>query len=310
MPGRGGPAPRGAGVAPRRASPPGSSARSRSSSACSASPNAGSPTSSIGACMRAVDVVEHQPRLDRAVPAVGLEADDGADRLAGLRGELRAGAEQHAARAGAAGGERERDVAALASGFGSSSSAAGTSSEIGRLPCPNGASCSSSSASAERQLVAGDDRVDAHLAAQVLGCEDGGGVLGERLAERVDVGRARSSARPRRGGRRGGAGAARPPRRPPSRSKAGIERPEPVPSSPSSAISTAGRWWRSAMRAATIPITPGCQSSAASTYAALRRPARRPAPRRRSGSASRRRGARRSRRRAPARPRAPAPGPR
>ena len=52
---------------------------------------------------------------------------------------------------------------------------------------------------------------------------------------------------------------------PPSRSKAGIERPEPVPSSPSSAISTHGRWWRSAIREATMPMTPGCQSSPAST---------------------------------------------
>ena len=44
--------------------------------------------------------------------------------------------------------------------------------------------------------------------------------------------------------------------------------PSPCPSSPSSAISTTGRWWRSASREATIPITPGCQPSPASTYAA------------------------------------------
>ena len=44
---------------------------------------------------------------------------------------------------------------------------------------------------------------------------------------------------------------------PASRSKAGIERPEPVPSSPSSASITHGRWWRSAIREATIPMTPG-----------------------------------------------------
>ena len=40
-----------------------------------------------------------------------------------------------------------------------------------------------------------------------------------------------------------------------------------MPSSPSSAIRIAGRWWRSAIREATIPITPGCQPSAASTSA-------------------------------------------
>ena len=42
-------------------------------------------------------------------------------------------------------------------------------------------------------------------------------------------------------------------------------RPEPVPCSPSSAIRTTGRWWRSARREATIPITPGCQPSEART---------------------------------------------
>ena len=45
-------------------------------------------------------------------------------------------------------------------------------------------------------------------------------------------------------------------------------RPDPRPVAPSSATSTNGRWWRSARREATIPITPGCQSSPASTYAA------------------------------------------
>ena len=62
--------------------------------------------------------------------------------------------------------------------------------------------------------------------------------------------------------------------------------PTRCPASPSSAISTAGRWWRSAIREATIPITPGCQPSPASTYAGARARARPPAPRRRTGSAS------------------------
>ena len=62
--------------------------------------------------------------------------------------------------------------------------------------------------------------------------------------------------------------ARRRPARPAGRS-AGIERPEPgAARRRRSAISTAGRWWRSAMREATMPMTPGCQSSPARTYAA------------------------------------------
>ncbi len=90
--------------------------------------------------------------------------------------------------------------------------------------------------------------------------------------KRVDVRRGAPGSPRRRGGRRGARGARRTPRSPPSRSNAGIERPEPVPCSPSSATSTHGRWWRSAIREATIPMTPGCHPSPASTYA-LRSPA-------------------------------------
>ena len=43
-------------------------------------------------------------------------------------------------------------------------------------------------------------------------------------------------------------------------------RPLPLPPpSPSSETTTTGRWWRSTSREATIPITPGCQSSPART---------------------------------------------
>ena len=45
------------------------------------------------------------------------------------------------------------------------------------------------------------------------------------------------------------------------RSTPGIERPEPVPFSPNSAIANAGRPKRSFRRAATRPTTPGCQPS-------------------------------------------------
>ena len=51
-----------------------------------------------------------------------------------------------------------------------------------------------------------------------------------------------------------------------SRSKPGMLRPLPrPPPSPSSETTTTGRWWRSTSREATIPTTPGCQSSPAST---------------------------------------------
>ena len=43
-------------------------------------------------------------------------------------------------------------------------------------------------------------------------------------------------------------------------------RPDPrPPPSPSSEMTTTGRWWRSTSREATIPITPGCQPSPART---------------------------------------------
>ena len=44
-----------------------------------------------------------------------------------------------------------------------------------------------------------------------------------------------------------------------------MERPLPLPAPSSSAISTAGRWNRSTMRDATIPTTPACHPSRAST---------------------------------------------
>ncbi len=63
---------------------------------------------------RRAGVAEHQARLDGAVPAVRLEPDGGVDRLVRARGQALARAELHAARARAAGVQRERDVAALA----------------------------------------------------------------------------------------------------------------------------------------------------------------------------------------------------
>ena len=80
--------------------------------------------------------------------------------------------------------------------------------------------------------------------------------------------RARSSAPRRRGGRRGAAG-----RRAPRRARRGGRRrgssgPSRCPRRRRARSAPPGRWWRSAIREATMPITPGCQPSAASTYAA------------------------------------------
>ena len=220
-------------------------------------------------------LAQHQPGLDRAVVAVDLEPDRGVDGLA--RARRAAGCPRRSAtqreRAPPA-RERERDVAALPpSPRGSESCAPGTSSATRRVALPERrerARAPRPAPSVER--VARRDGVDAHLRHEVLGREHAAAWAANASRNAVDARRARSSGPRRRGGRRSAAGARRAACRPPSRSKPGIERPEPVPSSPSSAISTAGRWWRSAIRAATIPITPGMPALAGEHVRAARSP--------------------------------------
>ena len=108
------------------------------------------------------------------------------------------------------------------------------------------------------ELLALDDGVNAlqrrrvaRLAEHLLG------VCGRTPARTPPGARARSPGPPRRDGRRSGAGD----RRRRSAPRAGRTRrccsPEPLPVSPRRArFNTIGRWWRSARREATIPITP------------------------------------------------------
>ena len=238
-------------------------------------------------------VAEHQPRLDGAVAAVDLEAHGASTGSPGSPA-ARAGAELDAARAGAAGGERERDVAALAHRrAGRSSSAAGTSSETAGLPCPNGFERSSSSARLERERVAGRDGVDA--------LDGGRGPRGRACAaawatnasRNASTRRGRSSGRRRRGGRRGAAGRRRrrPGRRagrsPGSSGRSRCPRRRRARSGRSGG-SGARRCGRRRSRS-----RPGASPRRRARSAARGRPARPAAPRPRSGCGSRRRGARR-----------------
>ena len=243
--------------------------RSAVSSASSAAPNVGLPHHRDRRRQRRLGVAEHEPRLDRAVVAVDLEPHGRVDRLARRRGQRAAAAEGDAARARAARRERERDVAALPHRprvveqrardeqrrLGVAHAERG---EPLRAPRPAAAASASPGTTASTRWTG----------TRSSGASDAAACATNAARNASTARRARSCSP---------AAARWPPWRsrsalaassPPSRSNAGIERPEPVPSSPSSAISTAGRWWRSAIREATMPITPGCQPSAASTYAA------------------------------------------
>ena len=156
---------------------------------------------------------------------------------------------------------------------------------------PNGARRSSSSASVEPERVARHDRVDALGGHEVVAAQRAPRRAPANAARKPSSALApRSPARRRRGGRRGAPGA----RAQASQAAEQVEggdasAPSPVPRSPSSAMSTAGRWWRSAMREATIPITPGVPALAGEHVApALLAALARPAPRRRTGCAARR----------------------
>ena len=117
----------------------------------------------------------------------------------------------------------------------------------------------------ERQRGAGDDRVDPRHGREVVVGEHRVGVRGERGGEGLELVRARSRARRRRGGRRSARGArsTRRARRAGRTPAASGPSPSSSPSVP--AISTTGRLKRSTSREATIPITPSCQSSPPST---------------------------------------------
>ena len=137
---------------------------------------------------RGLGAAQDQARLDGAVVAVGLEAHGGVDRLAGR------GREASCRRRSAT--QRERAPPAASEnatwrpspiGRGSSSSAAGTSSETAGLPEPKGLSRSSSSASSSRSVSPGATASTRSVGDEVGRGERAGGVGDERRAEALDA---------------------------------------------------------------------------------------------------------------------------
>ena len=168
--------------------------------------NGGSPTSSIGAGARRPGVAEDEPRLDRAVVPVHLEADRRVHGRAGRRGQRRAAAERHAARPRAARGEREGDVPPLPH-------RARLGEQRGRdeqrrlgIAHAEGRQALELLGQPEVQRVAGHDGVDPLHGHQVRRPQHRRGVLREGLAERLDALRARWSGRRPRDARRGAGG--------------------------------------------------------------------------------------------------------
>ncbi len=220
---------------------------------------------------RGLRVAQHQARFAHAAPLVDLQRERRIRRHAVAHRQAGAGAERHRTGAGAVGEHREAHVPALPHRLRSAKRAPRTSSDTAGLAQPNGASARSSSASAIPSSPPCTTASTRSLRPAAPRSGHARRVL--RTPLRTPPGaRARSPGPPPRGGRRGVPGVPRTrPGRPAGRSPRCCA-PDPRPRSPSSATSTNGRWWRSARREATIPITPGCHSSPASTY-----PARSPA---------------------------------
>ena len=151
-----------------------------------------------------VELAQHDPRLDRAVPVVDLEPHRRVDRVVLADPELRA-AEGDAERPVRAAVQAEaRVLALLPIGRTSRTRAAGTSSRTPGLPIPNGASRPQLLGQIEAEVGAADHRVDPLGPRQVLGPEHLVGVGGEGLAEGVEALRLAAPARRRRGARRSG----------------------------------------------------------------------------------------------------------
>ena len=230
-----------------------------------------------------VELAQDDARLDRAVPVVDLEPHRGVDRVLVLDAEAGA-AEGDAEGAVGAAVEAEAGVLALPHRPHVADPGRGDHQPHARVAHPERGQLPQLLGQLEPEPDAADHRVDPLGPAQVLGAEHRGRVGGERLAEGLEVlgpqrepggGAVPAEARP---------GARRRPRAPPSRSKPGMLRPDPrPPPSPSSEITTTGRWWRSTRREATIPTTPGCQPSPATTSPGASRSSLRQLPPRRLG---------------------------
>ena len=136
------------------------------------------------------------------------------------------------------------------------------------MPIPNGASRSSCSATSWPRLSPPTTASIASVRTRSRLAERRAGVVDEGARGRRPGGRPRSRGRRRRGGRRSGAGARRRHRGRRAGRSPGCCGPSPCPCPSSSIpIRIAGTQWRSASREATIPTTPGCQPSPASTSA-------------------------------------------
>ena len=235
---------------------------------------------------------------DRPVPGVDLEAEGGVDRLVGRDGSRPPlpKATARAAHAPGVDGEARR-AGPRPWGAGRRTWRPGSSSVIPGLPTPKGASRSSSSARSSPSTSPGTTASTRSTGRRSSSVSTAAACASKRRGRR----RARSARTSRPAAARWPPWRSRcpaPASSPASRSKAGMERPEPVPRSPSRATSTPGRWWRSAMREATMPDHAGVPSLAGQHVGGAVRRRRRPAPRPRRGSESRRRGARRWRGRA------------
>ncbi len=213
----------------------------------------------------AARLAQHQPRLDHAPVLVDLQGEGGVGRRVRADRQAAAVAERDRARAGAPRAHREADVAPLPHRLGVDEPGGGQQQRHRRVAAvPNGSRRLSSSASprpSSSPLTTASTRstgIRSSARRTPRACSTKAFANASR--------RPRSTSTP--------AAARCPPWRvrcsahafsPPSRSNAGMLRPEPRPRWPSSATHTTGRLWRSAMRAATIPITPACQPSPDST---------------------------------------------
>ena len=164
--------------------------RSRASSRRTPCMNGGSPSSSIGGCgarwawrrISRGSVVPFQwLRSRRTTAPTGSP---------GSAGSLRARAEQHAARAGAARGEREGDVAALPHRPRVVEQRGRDEQRDGGVALAERGQLLELLGERERERVARRDGVDAHLRPQVLGCE-----RRSRRGRRTPRGRPGTSAR-------------------------------------------------------------------------------------------------------------------
>ena len=142
---------------------------------------------SIGGRGARLGVAQHQPRLDRAVPALRSSRNVASSGWPGSSATLPVAAERDRAGADAPGADREADVAPLPHRPHVVEAPARDEQRGAGLPMPNGASALELLGQPQAELVAGDDRVDALDGLEQVGREHRLGVGLERRAERVDA---------------------------------------------------------------------------------------------------------------------------